>query len=229
MYAPWEKIADGYGKMVLGYFGKTPVAPDPEIVKIAAEKLNLQPTTKTVIELNDADESKGIEAVKKILETEGLPITDENIFIIAACKEKGVAFLHGKGELGIRKGAKSQTASGNGEYTVTLNGRKYTVKIAGDKTCVDGIEYQTEVVSGIEKEPVVHSSGASAVKSPMPGKIFKLLAKAGDVLSVGDPLLIIEVMKMENEVLVEESGTVQEILVKAGDMVQEGDVLALLA
>jgi pyruvate carboxylase subunit B len=229
MYAPWEKIADGYGKMVLGYFGKTPVAPDPEIVKIAAQKLNLQPTTKTVIELNDSDETKGIEAAKKILEAEELPVTDENIFIVGACKEKGVAFLHGKGELGIRKGAKSQTTSGTGEYTVTLNGRKYAVKIAGDKTSVDGNEYQTEIVSGIEKKPVVHSSGASAVKSPMPGKIFKLAAKVGDVLAVGDLLLVIEVMKMENEVLVEEGGTVQEILVKAGDMVQEGDVLALLA
>jgi len=229
MGAHWEKIADGYGKMVLGYFGKTPVAPDPEIVKIAAQKLNLQPTAKTVIELNDGDETKSIEAAKKILEAEELPVTDENVFIVAACKEKGVAFLHGKGELGIRKGAKSQTTSGTGEYTVTLNGRKYSVKIAGDKTYVDGNEYQTEIVSGIEKEPVVHSSGASAVKSPMPGKIFKLAAKVGDVLSVGDPLLVIEVMKMENEVLVEEGGTVQEILVKAGDMVQEGDVLALLA
>jgi len=39
MFGPWKKIADGYGKMVLGYFGKTPVAPDPEIVKIAAEQL----------------------------------------------------------------------------------------------------------------------------------------------------------------------------------------------
>ena len=230
MYGPWEKIADGYGKMVLGYFGKTPVAPDPKIVKIAEEKLNLQPTTKTVIELNDSDETKGIEIAKKTLEAQGLPVTDENVFIVAACKEKGVAFLQGNGELGIRKGAKSQTASGNGEYTVTLNGRKYAVKISGDKTYVDGNEYQTEIVSGIERFPTVVIPGADTpIKSPMPGKIFKVIAKEGDNLSAGDPLLIIEVMKMENEVLVEKDGTVTEILVKAGDMVQEGDFLALLA
>ncbi|MDR0303892.1 MAG: hypothetical protein LBH98_03855 [Chitinispirillales bacterium] len=226
MSQPWEKIADGYGKMVLGYFGKTPVAPDPEIVKIASEKLNLQPTTKTVIELNDSDESKGVEAARKILEAENLPITDENIFIVSACKEKGVAFLQGKGELGIRKGSKSATASGNGEYTVTLNGRKYAVKIAGDRTIVDGKEYQTEIVSGIEKEPVVHIGKGMPIKSPMPGKIFKMAAQKGDVLSAGDCLLIVEMMKMENEILVETGGTVQDIFVKVGDMVQEGDILA---
>jgi pyruvate carboxylase subunit B len=45
MFGPWKKIADGYGKMVLGYFGKTPVPPDAEVVRIAAEQLKLQPTT----------------------------------------------------------------------------------------------------------------------------------------------------------------------------------------
>ncbi len=41
MLGPWKKIADSYGKMVLGYFGKTPVAPDPDIVKQAADQLGL--------------------------------------------------------------------------------------------------------------------------------------------------------------------------------------------
>jgi pyruvate carboxylase subunit B len=45
MFGPWKKIADGYGKMVLGYFGKTPVPPDPEVVKAASEQLKLEPTT----------------------------------------------------------------------------------------------------------------------------------------------------------------------------------------
>jgi pyruvate carboxylase subunit B len=228
MYGPWEKIADGYGKMVLGYFGKTPVAPDPQIIQLAAEKLHLPQTSKSVIELNDADDSKGIEAAKKILTAEGLPVTDENIFIVSTCKEKGVAFLQGHGELGIRKGSTTSAVSGNGEYTVTLNGRKYAVKLSGDKTVVDGSEFQTEIVPGIVKEQVVHTSGNTPIISPMPGKILKMIAKVGDVLSAGDPLLIIEVMKMENEVLVEENGKVMEILVGTGDMIKEGDTLAIL-
>ncbi|MCC8194646.1 MAG: biotin attachment protein, partial [Deltaproteobacteria bacterium] len=46
LMGPWEKFADGYGKMVLGYFGKTPVPPDPEVVKLASEKMGLEPTTR---------------------------------------------------------------------------------------------------------------------------------------------------------------------------------------
>ena len=45
MFGPWQKIAESYGKMVLGYFGKTPVPPDPEIVRLASEQLKLEPTT----------------------------------------------------------------------------------------------------------------------------------------------------------------------------------------
>ena len=76
--------------MVLGYVGKTPVAPDPEVVKLASEQLHLQPTTEKVVDINDKDPKKGVEAAKKMLEEANLPITDENIFIAAACKEKGI-------------------------------------------------------------------------------------------------------------------------------------------
>ena len=43
MFGPWKQIAPGYGRMVLGYFGKTPVEADPEIIKLAGEKLKLEP------------------------------------------------------------------------------------------------------------------------------------------------------------------------------------------
>ena len=92
MFGPWKKIADPYGQMVLGYFGKTPVPPDPEVVKLAEEQLELKPTTQSVLERNDADPKKGIAPARAVLEAEGLPVTDENIFIAAACKEKGSRF-----------------------------------------------------------------------------------------------------------------------------------------
>ena len=52
MQGKWNKIAEGYGKMVLGYFGKTPCEPDPEIVKLASEQLGLEPTTEKVVDIN---------------------------------------------------------------------------------------------------------------------------------------------------------------------------------
>ena len=109
MFGKWKKIAEGYGKMVLGYFGKTPCEPDSEVVKIAHEQLGLEPTTETVVDLNDKDPNKGLEVAKKRLEEAGLDVNDENLFISAACKEKGILFLQGKGTIGVRKNeAKSE-------------------------------------------------------------------------------------------------------------------------
>jgi pyruvate carboxylase subunit B len=103
MFGPWEQIAEGYGKMVLGYFGKTPVNPDPEVIKIAQKQLGIEPTSRSVLEINDRDPKKGVAATKKLLEENKLPVTDENIFIVSCCQEKGIEFLRGEGKIGVRK------------------------------------------------------------------------------------------------------------------------------
>jgi pyruvate carboxylase subunit B len=105
LFGEWNNIADGYGRMVLGYFGKTPVSPDPEIMAIARRQLKLEPTTESPLAINDRDQHKGIPAAKKVLETEGLETTDENIFITACCAEKGIAYLKGQAVVGVRKKA----------------------------------------------------------------------------------------------------------------------------
>ena len=103
MFGPWKQIAPGYGKMVLGYFGKTPVEADPEIVALASEKLKLQPTSENPLDLAEKDPRKSISAWKERLEIEKLEVTEENIFIAAACDEKGIAFLKGQSPLNVRK------------------------------------------------------------------------------------------------------------------------------
>ena len=96
MFGPWEKIvAEGYGKMVLGYFGKTPVPPDPEIVALAQEQLGLEPTTDNPREINDRDEKKSIAHFQKLLRDNDLEVTDETTFIVAALGQKGLNFLKG--------------------------------------------------------------------------------------------------------------------------------------
>ncbi|MBL40125.1 MAG: biotin attachment protein [Chloroflexi bacterium] len=136
----WSKITDSYGKMVLGYFGKTPSEPDPEIVKIASEQLSLEPTKEDVHDLNDANPKLGIEYNKKLLQEKNLETTEENIFISATCGAQGIAFLEGNAELGIRYAedmkevvqSKSQGSENlNGEYktTVSINGQEYEVSV----------------------------------------------------------------------------------------------------
>lgn len=241
MFGPWKKIAEPYGKMVLGYFGKTPVAPDPSVVELAKEQLSLEPTTRPVLEINDEDPSKGIAPATEELKKAGLPITDENIFIAAACKEKGIRFLLGEGEIGVRKVEKSAATAAAApaavdapsEYTVTVNGKEIFMAFEGNMVTVDGKVYRV----GIQQEsgksadkPVADSSSTvvTEVTSQMPGAVYKQLVHAGDHVRSGEPMLILEAMKMEMEVQSPVDGTVDEIRFAVGDQVATGQVLATI-
>ena len=229
MFGPWKKIAEGYGKMVLGYFGKTPCEPDSEVVRIASEQLNLQPTTETVVDLNDKDPNKGIAAATKRLQEAGLPVSDENIFISAACKEKGILFLQGKGTIGVRKcteGEKEEKVESSNGYTVTVNGKKYSVAIEGKKATVNGKLYDVDVKAGIEASTTAASSGeATPVKAALPGNVLKVLVSIGDNIAEGDVLAVVEAMKMETEIKSPVSGTVKSVDIEVGDKVVTGQVL----
>ncbi len=234
MFGPWEKIADGYGKMVLGYFGKTPVEPDPEIKKLCQEKMGLEPTTELVVDINDRNPDLGIEAAKKMLKDNGITdMSDENIFIAAACLDKGIMFLKGEAKVnGVRKGAKSAAASegeAEGGYTVSVNGKKYGVKIEGSKAVVNGKTYDIDVTEGIDESASSASSAGGEgkpVKAPMPGLVLRLPVAEGDAVEEGDEIIILEAMKMEQPVKASCSGVVKSINVNQGDQVKAGQVLA---
>jgi len=85
----------------------------------------------------------------------------------------------------------------------------------------------TPVAAAPAPAPVSSGSGAD-VTSPMPGKVFKLVAKPGDNVSEGQVIMILEAMKMENEIVAPQAGVVDAILVKEGDMVETETVLATL-
>jgi len=103
MAGKWKQIAEGYGNMVLGYFGRTPVEPDPEVVKLAEEQLKLPRTTESPLVLAERDEKKSIAYWKEQLEKENIELTEENIFIAVSCQTKGIAFLKGDGKVNVRK------------------------------------------------------------------------------------------------------------------------------
>lgn len=232
MFGKWKKIAEGYGKMVLGYFGKTPCTPDPEVVKIAEEQLGLQPTTETVVDLNDKDPNKGLEVAKKRLEDANLPVNDENLFISAACKEKGILFLQGKGTIGVRKNepakeAPSTASSDSNEYTVTINGKKYTIALDGNKAKVNGKDYDFSVKEGIEAKGTSSGEG-TPVKAALPGNVLKVLVSEGDTIEEGDVIAVIEAMKMETEIKSPASGTIQSVEIEVGNKVQTGQVLVTI-
>ena len=245
MFGPWKKFAEGYGKMVLGYFGKTPVAPDPEVVKLASEQLHLEPTTEKCVDINDRDPNKGRAAAEKMLKDANLPITDENVFIAAACKEKGILYLTGKAHVnGVRKISeekeKKAEAKKNttGEYTVTVNGVSYGVKLEKDSAVVNGTKYPLSIEDGIKAsaqtktvKKVVKSAsaGSTEVKAPMPGLVLRFAVKEGDEVKKNDLLMVMEAMKMENEIYAPCDGVVGQILVSQGQQLQASDVLMTIS
>jgi pyruvate carboxylase subunit B len=231
IFGPWEKFAEGYGKMVLGYFGKTPVEPDAEIVKLASEKMGLEPTTANPVDLNDADPNKGVDAAKKMLQENGLEESDENIFIAAACKQKGIDFLLGNVEInGVRKHSlmpKATEAGGDGVYAVSLNGTSYNVDIKGDQATVNGKAYAFTVGEGEASDQPAASSGESAdVSAPMNAKVIKVNVSTGDQVQEGDVLFIVEAMKMEVEVKAPCAGSIVSLDTESGAQISAGDKMA---
>ncbi len=230
MFGPWKKIAEGYGKMVLGYFGKTPVEPDPEVVRIAKEQLGLEPTTELVVDINDRDPKKGRKAAEAMLREAGLPITDENVFIAATCREKGILFLQGKATIGVRKEAKKKEPEAKeGEakpkaapvYTVTVNGKPYVVSLKEDSAIVNGVTYAISVkegaLSGVTAAPAQaapsgQSPAAAAVQPGASQTHAPATAATGTLVEIDAPL----------------PGIILRVPKKAGDPIQEGDVVLVL-
>jgi pyruvate carboxylase subunit B len=234
MFGPWKKIAEPYGKMVLGYFGNTPVPPDAEIVKLASEQLELEPTTTPPLELNDADPKKGRAAAKARCEQEGIETTDENVFIVATCQDKGVAYLKGTAEVGVRKVDKSAAAGGaapaaaseSGSYSVSVGGKSYQVAINGDTATVNGKPIQVSAQAAGAASAATPTGATTDVVAPMPGRVIRVVLGPGSVCAEGDAILVIEAMKMEMDVTAPVAGSVASVDVAAGDQVATGDVLA---
>ena len=229
MFGPWEKFADGYGKMVLGYFGKTPVPPDAKIVKLAAEKMGLEPTTRDPLEMNNEDPKKGIEPAKKLLAEASLPTTDENIFIAAACGDKGIVFLKGEAKSNVRKVENKEAAgpvSGPQAFTVSLNNTNYAVIIDGENATVNGKSYSVAISEDAAGAAApAGAGGGHEIKAQLPGAVVKILVVPGASVGDGDTVMVLEAMKMESEIKTHIAGTVSEIPVNVGDQVTAGQTL----
>lgn len=224
----WKKINPNYGNMVLGYFGRTPAPPDPEIVKLASEQLEKPVFTQDPLDILEP----GIPKATKILEENNLPVTEENIFIVGSCEQKGLDYLLGKAKVNVRKksdeaaeakpapAAKAAPVSTGGprNYTITVNDRNYNVTVAEGSgaiqaTPVANTTAPAEAVSGTQ------------IDAPTPGNVVKVLVEQGDTVEKDQALLVMEAMKMESEVYAPVNGKVLAIHVAAGDTVQTSEPL----
>ena len=121
---------------------------------------------------------------------------------------------------------------------VTVNGNVYDVLVEDVKEGEIITSLEPAVTSPVSKEeapkkeetPVASvKEGNIKVQAPMPGNIWKIKTSVGSKVNKHDVLLILEAMKMENEIVAPEAGTVTNILVKEGDTVEPGKILVELA
>lgn len=138
------------------------------------------------------------------------------------------------------------------KYKVSSDGKEYDVTLTGDgmggaKVEVEGQSFSVSVVGGAPvavpvaapasaapaapakpAAPRPAAAGAGAVTAPIPGVILKVLVKVGDAVTVGQSLLVLEAMKMENNITAQSEGTVTEISVSEGDQVSDGQALVVI-
>lgn len=116
-------------------------------------------------------------------------------------------------------------------YTITVNGTVYDVTVEeGTGSGAPAATAPKAAPKAAPKQAPAAGGAAGAVKinAPMPGKILSVKASAGQAVKKGDVLMILEAMKMENEVVAPQDGTVVSVNVAAGDSVESGAVLASL-
>lgn len=126
-------------------------------------------------------------------------------------------------------------------FTVTVNGQKYDVSVTEKDAPGASVAQKPQPAAAPAPAPVaskpvaeapkteVKSGAGKAAIAPMAGKILSLLVKEGDTVKRGQALLVLEAMKLENDIVAPQDGKVEKILVQAGKMVETGEELVVIA
>lgn len=233
----WKKINDGYGKAVLGYFGRPPLPPDPEVVKIASEQLEKPPFDGDPLEA--APDS--LAAARAALAERGLETSDEKIFLVASAivagknmdLNEGIRLLTGKAKIVLPLKKKPEAAPApapapaatavpafSGPFTtsctVVENGasRRFTVTIDPPATA--------EAAPAPAAAPA--SGNGTPVYSPFQGKteLVEINVRTGDAVSKGQVVAAVEAMKAKHDVKAPCAGKVVSIDAEIGADIEAG-------
>ena len=241
LHGRWKKIDAGYGRSVLGYFGRPPAQPDPEVVKIAAEQLKLDPFDGDPLERAPDTIAEAEGALKE----RNLPLTDENLFLVASAivpgknmeLNEGIRFLTGKARINLPLKAKEEVASNE----PSIAPMALTAPVTTTCTVTEGSQTRT---FRITIEPPGSGGGASPaaaaplpsggvetpVYSPFEGKVevVEINVKVGDHVTQGQVVAAVEAMKAKHDVRAPRAGVVKAINADLGGEVTSGKPILTL-
>ena len=118
-----------------------------------------------------------------------------------------------------------------GVYSVLTEGRASEVRVTGDEITIDGRRFRFEVEDPRRWKKsggAAEAHGRASILAPMPGKIVRILVAAGDAVTAGQGIVVVEAMKMQNEMKAPKDGIVTAIQVRENDSVTAGAVLAVI-
>ena len=232
LHGRWEKIDAGYGKSVLGYFGCPPLPPDPEVVKIASEKLELPPFDGDPLE--EAPDT--LTEAENALKERGIEITDENKFLVAAAivprknmeLNEGIRLLEKRSKITLPL---KKEESGNQKTNSITTPTKTSVTVTeGNNTRTYEVVIEPPASSKSPTTPnqtaVTPSNGGQTkdIFSPFEGnvEVVEVNVKAGDVVTQGQVVAAVEAMKAKHDVKAPCAGRVSAVHASIGNEVSAG-------
>jgi biotin carboxyl carrier protein len=117
------------------------------------------------------------------------------------------------------------------KYHVILDGRSYEARTGGDRMDIDGYEC-TVLVEDPRDAPagdaISNASGRQSISAPMPGRVVRVLVSEGDAVEREQGIVVIEAMKMQNQLKAPKAGTILSVSAREGATVAAGEVLAII-
>ena len=114
-----------------------------------------------------------------------------------------------------------------GVHSVIVDGRSYEVRVEGEKATWRGRSFSTAPPESAASRSKNHS-GPVRISATMPGKVIRVLVEAGDTVEAGQGIVVVEAMKMQNEMKAPRSGIVKTLRAQPGATVSAGDLIALI-
>jgi oxaloacetate decarboxylase alpha subunit len=228
----YKNITHETAALLKGEYGATPAPLNPEL---QARVLNgAEPITGRPADLIEAELESLTRELRDIAGEKGFRLAEneiDDVLTYALFQQVGAKFLQNRGDASAFEpppeaashALTTALSQGAVVYSVRVNGNEYTVEVAesGEVTEVRPAAASART-AGTRRDD-------DAVKATLAGNVFKVLVSVGDVVDERQPMLVLEAMKMEMEVMTPKAGTVTDVFVREGDAVQVGDPLVSIA